>query len=72
MLAEQSGDRFVSAAVLAAELRSLAAVLGARSESDKNLRAGATRRGRSWPVWAFAVLALCAIGALIWLATRAS
>jgi serine/threonine-protein kinase len=73
MLAEQSEDGFVSAAVLAAELRSLATVLGARSEPDEHSRAaGVTRPRGSWLIWVFALLVLCAIGALIWLAIRAS
>jgi serine/threonine-protein kinase len=72
-LSKGSDDRYESAATLAAELRSVAAILDVRSGDREPPTLGAmrTRRRRVSP-WLIAVLVLAAIAGLVWYATGAA
>ena len=63
-------EPFGSAAVAAAELRSLAASLAARSLTAEPPKAPAAQPRRSGFAWILAVAVIVALSALIWLATR--
>jgi serine/threonine protein kinase len=74
-LSQASGRRYESAATLAAELRSVAAVLDVRSGAKEPPSHPAIRsHQRTVSPWLVAglLLALMAIAALVWLATRAA
>ena len=71
-LSKSAGDRFESAATLAAEIRSVAAMLDVRSgDREPPTLAPLRARQRKVAPWLIALLLLAAIAGLIWFATRA-
>jgi serine/threonine-protein kinase len=71
-LTKSPDARHESAATLAAELRSVAAILDVRSgATEPPMLAPARRRRRSVAGWLLAALVLAATAALLWLAARA-
>lgn len=71
-LAKSPDGRYESAATLAAELRSVAAILDVRSGAiEPPTLAPARPRQRSVAGWLITALILAAIAGLVWLATRA-
>jgi len=72
MLSKSLEARAGSAAAIAAELRSVAAILGVRSETAEirdSMPRGPSQRTSALG-WMVAMLILAAIGALVWMATR--
>jgi serine/threonine protein kinase len=70
-LAKNPADRYQSAATLAAELRSVGAILDVRTEASEPAATGEPRRPWAILVWLAAVAGLAGIGWLVWMATRA-
>jgi serine/threonine-protein kinase len=71
-LTKSPDGRYESAATLAAELRSVAAILDVRSGvTDPPMVAPARRRRQSVAGWLIAALILAAVAVLVWLAARA-
>ena len=72
--ARNKSNRYESAAALSAELRAVAAILDARSEASQPLAiVPAKRTPWRWSIgWLIAILAIGAIGWLVWLAERAT
>ncbi len=71
MLARSFDRRYEVAATVAAELRSVAAILDVRSgASEPPIAASAGKRPRPAVRWVITVLILAAIAGLVWLATR--
>jgi len=71
-LTRSPDESYESAATLAAELRSVAAILDVRSGHTDPPTLAPARRGRqSVAVWLIAGLILAAVAVLVWLAARA-
>jgi serine/threonine protein kinase len=68
-MSRNDAESFASAAVAAAELRSLSASLAVRSLTEPS-RTPAAEPRRTWFAWIVAVVLVAALTALIWLATR--
>ena len=70
-LTNNPDGRYESAATLAAELRSVAAILDVRSGAIEPPTLAAARRRQSVAGWLIAALILAAVAVLVWLAARA-
>lgn len=71
MMARRLEARYESAATVAAELRSVAAILDVRSgTSEPPVRVSRVPRRRSAAMWILTATILAAIAGLVWLATR--